>query len=112
MPLGKDTLYDMARMAKLTYEEVRHVAKLAKLPLNPRQVTKFQSQLENIFDYISQIGKMKTERITSAGHVTENKNRFREDKIRKETRLSQEEATSCANRTYKGYFVVKSIFEK
>ena len=112
MPLGKDNLYDMARMAKLTYEEVRHVAKLAKLPLTPKQLAKFQSQLINIFDYIGQIGEMKTEKITSAGQVTEIKNRFREDKIWKETRLSSKEATSCANRVYKGYFVVESIFER
>lgn len=99
-------------MAKLSEEIVLHVASLARLSLKKGESSKFKKQLSNIFDFVDQISQMKTTGVPETSQVTGVKNVFREDKIRKSTVLSQKEALSNAKRTYKGYFVVKAVFQK
>lgn len=98
-------------MAKLRSEDIKHVAALARLPLKKSEISKFKDQLSKIFDYVDQIGEMKTENIQETSQVTGITNRTRPDKIRRETMLTQKEALKNAKRKHQGYFVVKAIFE-
>ena len=99
-------------MSKLSRADVEHVAKLADLKLTRGEVGKFRKQLSKIFDYVDKITKMETRNVPETSHVTGSTSRFRKDKVEKERVLSQKKALSNAKRTYKGYFVVKSVFEK
>jgi aspartyl-tRNA(Asn)/glutamyl-tRNA(Gln) amidotransferase subunit C len=99
-------------MSKLTKKDILHVARLAKLPLKRSELEKFIGQLSKIFDYVDQIGEMKTRGVEETSRVIGSTSRFRKDKVEKERVLSQKKALSNAKRTYKGYFVVKSVFEK
>ena len=100
------------RMSKLGKSVVEHVSKLAKLPLKSGEIEKFRGQLGNIFDYVDQIGEMRTKGVSETSQVTGIINRYRKDKIRRETMLSQKEALSQSKKTHKGYFVVKAIFDE
>jgi len=99
-------------MSKLTKAQVLHVGKLAKLSLKQSEVEKFKVQLTSIFDYVDSIAKMKTQGVPETNQVTGITNRFRKDEIIRDTMLSQKEALSGAKKTYKGYFVIKAIFDK
>ena len=45
----------MTKKSILSVEEVRHVAKLAKLELGANEIEKFQKQLSEILDYIEML---------------------------------------------------------
>lgn len=88
-------------MTKLTEEEVKHVAKLAKLTLAPGEVKKFQKQLSEILVYVGQLQAVKTGKVEPTNQVTGLENVFREDQTK--TPLSQ---------IHQGYFKTKAIFDK
>lgn len=94
----------------LTEDEVKHVAKLAKLELSEEDLTKFQKQLSEIIEFVDQLTEVDTKDVIPTSQVTGLENIFREDKIKPS--FSQEEALANAPRKYKGYFVVKAIFEE
>ncbi|OGY20890.1 MAG: hypothetical protein A3A65_02690 [Candidatus Chisholmbacteria bacterium RIFCSPLOWO2_01_FULL_49_14] len=91
-------------------KDVRHVAKLALLKLKEGEVKKFSKQLSDVFEYVNQIGEIRTSNVPETTQVTNSTNRFREDKIDKGHMLLQEEALKESKQTYNGYFVVKAIF--
>lgn len=90
-------------------EEVRHVARLAKLNLSDEDVIKFQKQLTAIVEFVGKLKEVDTKDVELTSQVTGLENVFREDVIKPS--LSQEETLSNASRKYKGYFVVDAIFE-
>lgn len=100
------------RMSKLSSKVTRRVSQLAKLTLKTGEIVKFRSQLSNIFDYVDQIKEMKTKGVVETSQVTGITNRFRKDKVRLETMLTQKEALSNTKKSHKGYFLVKAIFEE
>lgn len=99
----------MRENAKLTKEEVIHVAKLARLTLTPREIKKFQKQLSQVLNYIKILKKVKTRRVKPTSQVTGLENVFREDKIG--SSLSQEETLSGTKNKKDGMFKIKAIFE-
>ncbi len=98
-------------MAKLTHDDVLHVAKLAKLELSDSEVDKFASQLSNVIDYFSELSKVDTEGIEATSQTTGLENVYRVDEIKNSKSLSQEEAISGTDQTHNGYFKVKAILE-
>lgn len=94
----------------LSEEEVKHIAKLANLPLNEKEIKKFQEQLSEIVSYIGKLGEANTKGVEPTSQVTGLKNVFREDKITPS--LPQEKVLSNAKDQYNGYVKVKAIFEE
>ncbi|MDP3954887.1 MAG: Asp-tRNA(Asn)/Glu-tRNA(Gln) amidotransferase subunit GatC [bacterium] len=94
---------------KLTQEEVKHVAKLAKLTLTDEEVGKFQQQLSNVLEYVEVLGKVNTDEVEPTSQVTGIQNAVREDKSAPS--LTQGEALSGAKNKEKGMFKVKAIFK-
>ena len=94
----------------ITKTKVKHIAKLAKLPLSDKEISKFSSQLSNILGYMNKISQLKISASKTAPYLNLT-NRFRFDKIDKSQMLTQKKALSQAKKTYKGHFVVKSIFK-
>lgn len=68
-------------MAKLTKEQVRHIAKLARLQLTEAEVEKFTTELSSILGYIEQLSKVDTKGVEATENVTGQTNAFREDVI-------------------------------
>jgi aspartyl-tRNA(Asn)/glutamyl-tRNA(Gln) amidotransferase subunit C len=98
-------------MAKLTKDEVLHVAKLAKLNLSDPEVKKFLPQLSKVVDYIGQLNEVDIKDVEPTAQVTGLENVYREDEINSTNVLSQDAALSGTEKTYNGYFKVGAILE-
>ena len=99
-------------MAKLTKDEVLHVAKLAKLELTDTEVDKFTSQLSSVLDYFSELSEVDIKDTEPTSQTTGLTNVFRDDNVVGQVSLTQDEALSGTDETYNGYFKVKAILEE
>lgn len=61
---------------RLTKEEVKHIANLAKLNLSDSEIEKFQIQLSEILDYVSQLNNVETDSVSPTNQVTGLENVF------------------------------------
>lgn len=95
---------------KLTLDQVKHVAKLANLPLTPGEEEKYAEQLSNILDYVDKLNQVNTEGVEPTFNVTGSENVLSEDSAL--PGLSQEEALKNASNKKDGYFVTKGVFEE
>lgn len=90
--------------------DVKHIAKLANLPITLEEEKKFQVQLAEVLDHIQDLEKLDTSGVEPTAQITDLENVMREDEIKGS--LSQEEATSQASRVNNGLFEVKGVFEE
>ena len=93
----------------LTPEDVRHVALLARLGLEPGDEDFYAQQLSGILAHIDRLQQLDTDTIPPTAQVVEVTNRLREDDPR--PGLSQEEALANAPVAADGFFRVPSIQE-
>lgn len=103
-----DTAYNNANKMKIN---VKHIAKLANLPLTPEEEKKFGEQLESTLEYVDHLNEIDTEKEEATNQVTGLENISDDDEIRPS--LSQEEALSNVsdNKKHNGSFKVTAIFE-
>lgn len=73
----------------ITVENVKHVAKLAKLSFDDAQIESFTSQLSDIIDMVEQLSEVDTTDVPVTTHGYEIVNVFREDLV--EQGMSREE---------------------
>ena len=66
-------------MAKITREEVKKVAHLARLELNEHEINNHAEQLEKILEYIKQLEKIDTDHVPCTTRAIEVINVFRKD---------------------------------
>lgn len=99
-------------MTKLGTDDVIHVAKLANLSLSDSEVDKFQKQLSDIVDYISELNCVDTSGVEPTSQCTGLENVTREDEIKVEEILSSDQALSGTDNTYNSYFKVKAILQE
>lgn len=87
--------------------DVNHVAKLANLPLKPKEEKKFEEQLSEALDYVKKLEEIDTENVEPTSQVTGLENVTREDEATPS--LTQEEALSNTKSQHNGFFKVKAI---
>lgn len=95
---------------KLTKEEVKHIAKLANLPLSDEEEEKYSEQLSSILDYIEKLSQVDTSSVEPTFNVSGQSNIQRVDETI--ASLSQEEALQNAPKKENGFFVTKGVFEE
>ena len=66
-------------MAKLTKEEVKHVANLARLAISEEEAEKFAEQLGKITEFAEQLNELDTTNVEPTTHVLPLVNVMRED---------------------------------
>ena len=66
-------------MTKITQEEVKKVAHLARLELNEQEINNHATQLEKILEYINQLEKINTNDVACTTRAIEVTNVFRKD---------------------------------
>ena len=66
-------------MTKITQEEVKKVAHLARLELNDSEISNHAEQLEKILEYIKQLELIDTDDIPCTTRAIEVTNKFRKD---------------------------------
>lgn len=94
---------------KLTIDEVKHVAELAKLKLTSKELKKIQMQLSQILEYVGQLSEVDTKGVEPTSQVTGLENVFRQDETCPS--LTQEEVLSGTKQVENGFFKIKAIFE-
>lgn len=100
---------------KLTKEQVKHVAKLARLGLRDSEVAKFQTQMSSILDYVEQLNEVDTEGVPPTAQVTGLVNIMRDDVVIKsnapDSLAAPEKLLSCSPLPIeKNQIKVKSVF--
>lgn len=85
----------------LSREEVRHIAKLARISLSEKEEEKFQRELASILEYISKLQEVDTEGVEALEQVTDLKNSFRED-TREKKNVSPEALLFCSPLSIEG----------
>ena len=66
---------------KITREEVRRVALLARLQLSPEEEELLTGQLDAILAYMEKLNRLDTEKVEPLAHAVDVVNGFREDRV-------------------------------
>ena len=97
-------------MKKISSDEVKKVAQLARLELNESEIIQHAGQLEKILQYINQLEKINTENITCTTRAIEVTNVLRKDE-KKDYENSEELLDLAPSRENKFFKVPKIINE-
>lgn len=96
-------------MSRISLDEVKHVANLARLAISEEEAEKFQKQLDAIISFAELLNEVDTEEIEPTSHVLDMKNIMREDIAQKG--LPVEEVLKNAPDHQDGQVKVPSIIE-
>ena len=97
-------------MTKITKEEVKKVAHLARLELNENEINDHAEQLEKILDYITQLEKIDTDDVLPTTRAIEVINVFRKDE--KKSSDCNEEILDLGPSREDKYFKVPKIINE
>ncbi len=97
-------------MSKITSDDVRKVATLARLQLPEDLIDMYTSQLEKILDYVDQLEKVDTKDVPPTTRAVEVVNVLRDDII-KETEVREELINLAPNREGDFFRVPKILSE-
>ena len=97
-------------MAKLTKNEVLHIAKLGKLELSVSEVEKFSDQLSDILKYVEQLNEVDTKGVEPTAQVTGLSNVMAEDKIERSD-IGYQAIKKNAPDFENGSFKVPAVFD-
>ncbi|WP_243387393.1 Asp-tRNA(Asn)/Glu-tRNA(Gln) amidotransferase subunit GatC [Bacillus kexueae] len=96
-------------MSRISKEQVKHVAHLARLAITEEEAEMFTTQLDAIIGFAEQLNELNTENIEPTSHVLNMKNVMREDVP--EQGLNREEVMKNAPDHQDGQVRVPSILE-
>ena len=94
---------------KLTEEQVRHVAKLARLKCSDDEIKEFTGQLGAILEYVAQLEAVDTENVEPLAHCLPVHNVFRNDEIKPS--LANDAALANAPQRDEGFFAVPKVLD-
>ena len=94
---------------KISRDEVKHVANLARLRFDEGELEKFTDQLNVILTYIDKLNELDTSEVEPTYHVLDLVNVFREDQV--QPSLPREAALANAPEHADGFFQVPRIIE-
>ena len=95
---------------RLTTDEVRHVAELAKLSLTDDEVNLYAGQLSAILSYATDLLAIDTSHVPPTPYVLDLENVMRDDEP--EPSLSNKAALANAPDSADGFFRVRAVFEE
>ncbi len=93
----------------LTLDEVRHVARLARLRLTEDELVEMQQQLSSILEHVDALQAVDVTGVPPTAQVTDVVNVVRPDEVRPS--LPVEEALAGASHREGDFFKVKPVFE-
>ncbi|MEC1524381.1 Asp-tRNA(Asn)/Glu-tRNA(Gln) amidotransferase subunit GatC [Neobacillus niacini] len=94
-------------MTRISNEQVKHVANLARLAITEDETERFTKQLDAIITFAEQLNELDTTNVEPTYHVLDMKNVFREDI--KEKGLPIEEVLKNAPEHQEGQIKVPAI---
>ncbi|WP_071458418.1 Asp-tRNA(Asn)/Glu-tRNA(Gln) amidotransferase subunit GatC [Bacillus massilinigeriensis] len=96
-------------MSRISEEQVKHVAHLARLAVTEEEVHTFTEQLDKIITFAEQLNELDTEKVEPTSHVLDIRNVLRQDKAA--MGLPREEVLKNAPEHQDGQIKVPSIME-
>jgi aspartyl-tRNA(Asn)/glutamyl-tRNA(Gln) amidotransferase subunit C len=93
----------------LTPEEVRHIARLARVGLSEDDVTRFEDQLSQILDYFQRLQEVDTENVPPTAHTLAMHSVMRDDEPRPS--FDKEDVLANAPRREGDLFRVRAVLE-
>jgi len=108
LPLGEPAAIARAEMS-VTNEQVRHIAKLARIAMSDAEIERLAPELNKILGWVEQLGEVNTDGIEPLATVIDQKLRLRDDvvndgDIRKDILANAPEAQH-------GFFAVPKVIE-
>jgi len=95
----------------ISKNEVKHIAKLARLNLTENEVEKFQKELSAILDYIEKLKEVNVSNVEPTSHSIKMSNIMRKDKENVKPKAQVAKLINLAPETKNGYIKVKSILK-
>jgi aspartyl-tRNA(Asn)/glutamyl-tRNA(Gln) amidotransferase subunit C len=92
---------------KISREEVKHVAKLARLDLTEQEQERLTVQMNAILSYMEKLSELDTTNVAPTTHAIQLQNVFRHDEVRPS--LEREETLSNAPENDGASFVVPKV---
>jgi aspartyl-tRNA(Asn)/glutamyl-tRNA(Gln) amidotransferase subunit C len=93
----------------LSREDVRHVARLARLDFSDEEEARMAEEMSQILDYVEKLDELDTSGVPPMSHVLDVTNVYREDEV--EERIDREQALEPAPEAEQGYFVVPKVVD-
>ncbi|SHJ27861.1 aspartyl/glutamyl-tRNA(Asn/Gln) amidotransferase subunit C [Malonomonas rubra DSM 5091] len=94
---------------KISREEVEHVARLARLALQPEELEAMTGQMDAILGYVDKLNELDTEGIEPTAHAVPMENAFRADEVKPS--IGIERAQQNAPATDGSCFKVPKVIE-
>jgi len=98
-----------AEAMSLTQDDVRHIARLARLRLEPGEVERYASQLGAILDHFSTLSAVDTAHVEPTANPLPLRNVMREDIVKPS--LPRDEALANAPQQEDGHLRVRAVLE-
>jgi len=96
--------------SKISLDQLRHIAKLARLQIKPEKENYLSEQLSETAAYIDVLAELDTKNVDPIYQTNHLKNITRDDIVGES--LSQSDALSQAKDTYNGYFKTQATISK
>ncbi|WP_027964079.1 Asp-tRNA(Asn)/Glu-tRNA(Gln) amidotransferase subunit GatC [Halalkalibacillus halophilus] len=96
-------------MTKITKDDVKHVAKLARLEFSEEELERYTDQLSSILNFSEQLNELDTTDVEPTTHVLDMKNVMRKDEAKEW--IKKEDALNNAPDQLDGQFRVPSILD-
>lgn len=96
---------------KLSNDEIKHIAKLARLDLTEAELEKYGGQLSNVLSYIEQLKEVDIKGVEPTAQLSGLANILREDKARDWDSEEVEEALKDAPAKEGRFIKVKRVIE-
>lgn len=94
----------------LTLEEMKHIAKLARLDLSEERLLALMKQINALMAHFERLQQLPTDEVEPTSHAIPVYNVFRPDEIG--SSLKREEALAAAPEARDGFFIVPRIVEE
>lgn len=93
----------------LSREEILHIATLARVGLNEKDIERYQHDLSAVLDYFKKLEELDVENIEPIGHITGMSDVFRADRNEDFDEIGREEILANVPEKKGMYIKVKSV---
>jgi aspartyl-tRNA(Asn)/glutamyl-tRNA(Gln) amidotransferase subunit C len=93
----------------VTFEQVRHIANLARLAMSDEEIEAMVPEFNNILGWVEQLGEVNTDGVEPLTAVIENRLRLREDAVTEGD--CREHILANAPAAEHGFFAVPKVIE-
>jgi aspartyl-tRNA(Asn)/glutamyl-tRNA(Gln) amidotransferase subunit C len=94
----------------ISKEEVKHIAKLARIALSQKEEEKFQKELSSILDFIGKLKEVDISNVKPTFHSIPLKNITREDRTKPLSKKEVQKLIKLMPETKEGFLKIKSVF--